>query len=528
MYERLFARLVGLTNAALAASAAAATANSSTQAREGRGGSGAGGGNWIGLLDIFGMEHFEVNRFDQLLINFANERLQSLFIEEAVTRVQAEFKYEGVEFDSTVFRNNADVVELLNGKVSVLSLLSSQSVSNSQPDDGRFVQELHNHFGGGKHPAYATPLKTAGTQFTIKHFAADVTYTVADLPGGEGFVSRNKDALLPKLPQLLRGSQSSFLAGLFPANEAAKNGAGRPPVAHQFRQSMSSLSATLEGSMQHFVRCIKPNSQHAPFLFEPPMVRDQLLNCSVRAAADVSRAGYPYRASFFDMLDQFDEMMTAGERRLMLQGSDIARMELVRKLMANAGFDAGSYTIGRSKVFGTAGLEARLSERIADLAASRAEEAELRRQKWENMDASQRARMAELEAAASAAAEAAIAAERERTEVAQARAVQARERAAEAEAEAAKERAAMTVRLAEEKAAMEEVQARAMEEAAERESARAAELERKRLVHAEEQRLWEEKAAAAEAKAREAAASAAAAGEEMDKQVRIRSQIAGD
>ena len=67
--------------------------------------------------------------------------------------------------------------------------------------------------------------------------------------------------------------------------------------------------------MQHFIRCIKPNEAAAPFAFEPRTVRLQLLNCSVRAAADVSRAGYPYRASFFDMLDQFDEMMTPAERK---------------------------------------------------------------------------------------------------------------------------------------------------------------------------------------------------------------------
>eukprot|EP00966_Prymnesium_polylepis_P289508 6687168-Prymnesium_polylepis.1 len=371
IYQRLFGKLIELTNAALAASAAAAAAES--------GALGVGGKHMvIGLLDIFGMEHFEVNGFEQLLINFANERLQALFISEAVMRVQAEFKYEGIAFDEAAFKNNTTVVELLDGKVSILSLLNSQSVANTQPDDGRFVQELHNHFGSGKHPDYKAPLATAATQFTVCHFAADVTYTVASAAGAEGFVSRNKDTLLPKLPQLMRTSESSFLSSLFPALET-RGAAARPPVAQQFRQSMGSLAATLEGSMQHFIRCIKPNEGCAAFTFEAPTVRSQLLNCSVRAAAEVSRAGFPYRASFFDMLDQFDEMMTPAERKMTFAGSDVARMELVRKLMADAGFDEGSYSIGRSKVFGTAGLEAQLSERIAELNAKRAEEEALRK-----------------------------------------------------------------------------------------------------------------------------------------------------
>ena len=113
-------------------------------------------------------------------------RLQALFISEAVTRVQAEFKYEGIEFDQAAFKNNAAVVELLDGKVSVLTLLNSQSVANTLPDDRRFVQELHNHFGGGKHPDYKMPPSGVTSHFTIRHFAAEVTYTAADGPGGRG------------------------------------------------------------------------------------------------------------------------------------------------------------------------------------------------------------------------------------------------------------------------------------------------------------------------------------------------------
>ena len=130
-------------------------------------------------------------------------------------------------------------------------------------------------------------------------------------------------------------------------------------------------------------------------------MRAQLVSCSVQAAAEVSRAGWPYRASFFDMLDQFEDLMSAAERKLVFSGSDLARQELVKKLMLDAGFAPGSYAIGRTKVFGSAELRAR-----------REAESEARRHAREAEDAKQLVRMAALEEQAAAAAEAALNAER--------------------------------------------------------------------------------------------------------------------
>lgn len=82
----------------------------------------------IGLLDIFGFESFETNRFEQLCINYANEKLQQKFTQDIFRSVQAEYEYEGIALGEITYDDNTDVLDLVEGRMGLLSFLNEECV----------------------------------------------------------------------------------------------------------------------------------------------------------------------------------------------------------------------------------------------------------------------------------------------------------------------------------------------------------------------------------------------------------------
>ena len=391
-YERVFDALIELINQRLASGGQSArglqrvTADGRRYAPGGQTGpTGAAGGGCldggcIGLLDIFGTEAFAVNGFEQLLINYANERLQQLFTTTAIQRVQAEYTAEGLPWDVIEYKDNAPVVELLEGKpISVLSALDDQGLVAGSTD-ASFIRLLHARFGNGLHPAFDAPrvghagADGVGGAFVIRHFAAPVTYS-AD---GGGFLSKNKDTLVPNLPVLMRSSGLAFVRELF-ADERATRADGLPQateagdragfgagfgasfgvgvaggggggggggsgggggqqqargrararyvsVSAQFRHSMAALASLLSSTAMHFIRCIKPNESRAAFQMVPRVALAQLRSCGVLEAVRVSQAGYPTRMLFEELVRRYF-ILVPQERRGVLNSRPSSRCE---------------------------------------------------------------------------------------------------------------------------------------------------------------------------------------------------------
>ncbi|CAI7778822.1 unnamed protein product [Closterium sp. NIES-53] len=150
----------------------------------------------IGVLDIYGFEHFKVNSFEQLCINLTNEKLQQHFNSHVLKQQQEEYEAEGIDWSRIDFVDNQDVLELVEGNQGILALLDSAcKLDSSTPET--FCQTLYSTLG--KHKRFSKS-KMSRSDFSVKHYAGKVKYQA------EEFLVKNLDALVPEQEELLARS----------------------------------------------------------------------------------------------------------------------------------------------------------------------------------------------------------------------------------------------------------------------------------------------------------------------------------
>ncbi len=74
-----------------------------------------------------GFENFQVNSFEQLCINAANEHLQFFFNEHVFLQEEDEYASEGIDFNRIDFRNNEDIIEIFMGVILILVYFCSNN-----------------------------------------------------------------------------------------------------------------------------------------------------------------------------------------------------------------------------------------------------------------------------------------------------------------------------------------------------------------------------------------------------------------
>ncbi|OIV92532.1 hypothetical protein TanjilG_02295 [Lupinus angustifolius] len=317
----------------------------------------------IGVLDIYGFESFKINSFEQLCINLTNEKLQQHFNQARLqllnTHVfkmeQEEYTKEEINWSYVEFVDNQDVLDLIERKPGGIIALLDEACMFPKSTHETFAQKMYQTYKA--HKRFSKP-KLARTDFTINHYAGDVTYQA------DYFLDKNKDYVVAEHQALLWASKCNFVANLFPPlPEETSKQSKFSSIGSQFKQQLQSLMETLSTTEPHYIRCVKPNTVLQPGIFENFNVLNQLRCGGVLEAIRISCAGYPTKRTFEEFLDRFG--MLAPD---VLDGSDEKKASIA--ICDKMGLKG--YQMGKTKVFLRAGQMAELDARRAEVLAKAA------------------------------------------------------------------------------------------------------------------------------------------------------------
>lgn len=323
--------------------------------------------SFIGVLDIYGFEHFAKNSFEQFCINYANEKLQQEFNQHVFKLEQEEYLREEIDWTFIDFSDNQPCIDLIEGKMGILSLLDEESRLPMGTDD-QFVTKLHHNFASNKHDFYKKP-RFGKSSFTVCHYAVDVNYE------SEGFIEKNRDTVPDEHMKILRATSNSFLRhvleaalavrekDLASASSNAVKPAGRrigvavnrkPTLGGIFRSSLIELMNTINNTDVHYIRCIKPNEAKEAWQFEGPMVLSQLRACGVLETVRISCAGYPTRWTYEEFALRYYMLVPSSQWTAEIR--EMANAILTKALGATSGNGADKYQLGLTKIFFRAGM----------------------------------------------------------------------------------------------------------------------------------------------------------------------------
>ncbi|XP_042351953.1 unconventional myosin-Va-like [Plectropomus leopardus] len=347
VYARLFTWIVGSINRALKSAAKQHS--------------------FIGVLDIYGFETFDINSFEQFCINYANEKLQQQFNLHVFKLEQEEYMKEEIPWTLIDFDDNQPCIDLIEAKLGVLDLLDEECKMPKGSDD-TWAQKLYNTLL--KQNAHFDKPRLSNRAFIILHFADKVEYQC------EGFLEKNKDTVNEEQINVLKKSQVDWLVKLFEDDEKATSSTNKrtsvtgrssqtkrdtkKTVGLQFRQSLHLLMDTLNATTPHYVRCIKPNDHKAPFTMDPVRAVQQLRACGILETIRISAAGFPSRWTYQEFFSRY---------RVLMKQKDVLsdRKQTCKNLLEKLIKDQNQFQFGKNKIFFRAGQVAYLEKLRSDM-----------------------------------------------------------------------------------------------------------------------------------------------------------------
>uniref|UniRef100_A0A8D1DYC8 Myosin-6 n=1 Tax=Sus scrofa TaxID=9823 RepID=A0A8D1DYC8_PIG len=316
---------------------------------------------FIGVLDIAGFEIFDFNSFEQLCINFTNEKLQQFFNHHMFVLEQEEYKKEGIEWEFIDFGMDLQAcIDLIEKPMGIMSILEEECMFPKATDMTFKAKLYDNHLG--KSNNFQKPRNIKGrpeAHFALIHYAGTVDYNII------GWLEKNKDPLNETVVGLYQKSSLKLMATLFSSYASAdvgkggkKKGSSFQTVSALHRENLNKLMTNLRTTHPHFVRCIIPNERKAPGVMDNPLVMHQLRCNGVLEGIRICRKGFPNRILYGDFRQRYRILNPAA----IPEGQFIDSRKGAEKLLGSLDIDHNQYKFGHTKVFFKAGLLGLLEE----------------------------------------------------------------------------------------------------------------------------------------------------------------------
>ncbi|EDM07465.1 myosin, heavy polypeptide 14 [Rattus norvegicus] len=328
------------------------------------------GASFLGILDIAGFEIFQLNSFEQLCINYTNEKLQQLFNHTMFVLEQEEYQREGIPWTFLDFGLDLqpciDLIERPANPPGLLALLDEECWFPKATDKS-FVEKVAQE--QGSHPKFQRPRNLRDqADFSVLHYAGKVDYKANE------WLMKNMDPLNDNVAALLHQSTDRLTAeiwkdveGIVGLEQVSSLGDGPPggrprrgmfrTVGQLYKESLSRLMATLSNTNPSFVRCIVPNHEKRAGKLEPRLVLDQLRCNGVLEGIRICRQGFPNRILFQEFRQRYEILTPNAIPKGFMDGK-----QACEKMIQALELDPNLYRVGQSKIFFRAGVLAQLEE----------------------------------------------------------------------------------------------------------------------------------------------------------------------
>merc|ERR1712241_55533 len=312
---------------------------------------------YIGCLDIAGFEIFDYNGFEQICINFCNEKLQQFFNQHMFVLEQEENVREGLEWGNVDFGMDLQkCITMFEKPMGLLAILEEESLFPKATDQS-FAAKLHeNLLGKCENFQKANPRPDPNAHFAVVHYAATVSYNLT------GWLFKNKDPLNDTIVEMMKNGSNDLLIRCFAdhpgqplevkkdAGGGGKKKGGGKTVSSFYKTQLDDLMKTLYATDPAFIRCVVPNTHKIPGGVEPGLVMHQYQCNGVLAGIAICRAGFPNKVLYPEFKERYNILAAAAVAKAK-KDKDAAGA-----VMKTIALDPEKFRLGHTKVFFRAGI----------------------------------------------------------------------------------------------------------------------------------------------------------------------------